>query len=201
MTTTADARIKKAGFYEPQRNLPQFEPRRGAERRLVLQFAKAYRTKFFSLHRPSANDSIAIAREIPANGYGIADVVAVTWRSRQPGESVKAQAPAEFMARVKPTVRAFEVKLEDWRKALRQASRYRFFAHVPIAVLPADKSGPGLRNLAIFRALGVGLWTYDADTDRIVLHYTPRRSSPHDTRQHFRALRVVAKATKALPVA
>lgn len=192
--------ILKAGAHEPQRNLPHFQPRNGAEQRFVLQFAKAYRAKFHSLHRPSPNNSIAVAREIPANGYGIADVVAVTWTDRKSRENRTPLALAEFVALVNPTTRAFEVKLVDWRKALRQASRYRFFAHVPIAVLPAKNSGPALRNLATFRVIGVGLWSYDPDTDRITLHFTPRRCSPHDTRQHHRALRLVAKATKALPV-
>jgi len=200
MARTAQPGVEKVGFYEPQRNLPRSRPRNGGEARFVLQFAKAYRTQFSSLHRRSPNTSIALVREVPVSGYGIADLVAVAWPGGKTGKSKVPVRAAEFAARVSPTVRAFEVKMRDWRKALRQASRYRFFAHVPVAVLPANGNDAALRNLETFRILGVGLWTFDPDTERVRPYFTPRRRKPRDTRQHHRALHLVARATKALPV-
>src|SRR6266581_9382603 len=105
MAASLQARIEKVGFYEPQRNLPHFQPRATGERTLTLRFAKAYRSRFLFLHRPSANDSIAIAREIPANGYGVADLVAVTWRARR--KSTRLLDVFQFTQRLNPTIRAF----------------------------------------------------------------------------------------------
>jgi len=158
-------------------------------------------TQFASLHPRATDDAVAVAREIPANGYGIADCVAVSWKrsNLQPG-TTQIIEPSTFLSRVKPTLRAFEVKLHDWRRALLQANRYRFFAHIPIVVLPANKCAIALKHLATFRLLGIGLWSFNPSESRIVAHYTPRRSRPLDKRQASRALGLIARASKALPV-
>lgn len=201
MAASAQVRIERAGFYEPQRNLPHFDPRNGAERRFALQFAKAYRAQFLSLHRPSRNDSIALAREVPVNGYGIADLVAVSWNpallSSLPGHLDH----EGFLRKARPTVRAFEVKLLDWRKALMQASRYRFFAQAALVVLPRQKCAAALKYLDTFQAVRIGLWSFDGKTCRITRHFTPRPTKPADKRQRTRVLELVARASKALPVA
>ena len=142
---------------------------------------------------------LAIAREIPANGYGIADCVAVSWKPTDQSAAGLAKGN-HFLSLAKPTVRAFEAKLHDWRRALLQANRYRFFAHVPIVVLPAEKCRLAVANLDTFRLLKVGLWSFDPATDHIFAHFTPRPSRPRDIRQASRALALVARASKALPI-
>jgi len=193
--------IRKAGGHEPQQNLPRFNPRRGAESRFALQFARAYRVAFSVLPDHERQENMAFAREIPTNGYGIADLVSVTWNatSRRSGRALR--LVEDFVSDTGHTVRAFELKMSDWRKALQQASRYRFFAHVPIAVLPAAKGRAALGNLEIFQTLRVGLWTFDPKTEVIHPHFTPSPQEPRDTKHHIRTLRLLAKVTKALPVA
>jgi len=185
MASETTIRIQKSRFYEPHRNLPNSKGRNGREDRFARRFARAYATSFRQIHPRSTDNRLAIAREIPANGYGIADCVAK-------GD--------HFLSLAKPTVRAFEAKLHDWRRALLQANRYRFFAHVPIVVLPAEKCRRAVANLDTFRLLKVGFWSFHPGTDSIRAHFTPRPSRPRDIRQASRALALVARASKALPI-
>jgi hypothetical protein len=197
MKATTSHRIAKLRFSEPRRNLPSYGTGRGEEHLFTYRFAQAYVAQFRALHRPTTRNRVVVAREIPANGYGIADLVAVSWKSAGNG---KAQSVAAFVAKGRPIVRAFEIKMRDWRKALRQANRYRFFAHTPIVVLPAASVTQALEHIETFRLLGVGLWSFDMKTNRIIPHFTPRPHHPLDSRQHIQALLSTAKATKALPV-
>jgi len=52
---------------------------------------------------------------------------------------------------------AFELKMSRWRDALRQAGRYREFAHQSYVVLDATQTRPTLQMLNAFDAAGVGL--------------------------------------------
>jgi len=199
MASEAPIRIQKLRFYEPHRNLPNSKGSSGREDRFARRFAHAYAISFRQVHPGSTDNTLAIAREIPANGYGIADCVAVSWKPTVQSEAGLAKGD-HFLSLAKHTVRAFEAKLHDWRRALLQANRYRFFAHVPIVVLPAEKCRLAVANLDTFRLLKVGLWSFDPGTDRIFAHFTPRPSRPRDIRQASRALALVARASKALPI-
>ena len=191
--------IPKAAAHEPQRNLPHFNPRRGLENRFAVRFARAYRADFGSLQGHARGDSMALAREVPANGYGIADLVSVTWKAGPMRRSTRFVLAEDFLNDEEHTLRAFELKIADWRKALQQASRYRFFAHVPIAVVHAASARRALENLEIFRLIGVGIWTFDPRADIITAHFTPGPKGPRDARHHLRTLRLLGKVTKALP--
>ena len=168
---------------------------------MVLQFARVYREALPSLNHGTTRTRAALARQIPVNGYGIADLVAVCWEPVSRDAAPPALDLDTFLCEAQPVLRAFELKLRDWRKALKQAHRYRFFAHVAIAVLPPDSCALALRFLDTFQALEVGLWSFDAETRGITAHYTPRPRRPVDTRCHLKALRLVAKTSKALPIA
>ena len=187
-------------MHEPQRNLPHFNPRRALENRFGLKFARAYQADFGSLQGHAQGRSMALAREVAANGYGIADLVSVTWKARPTPQKVQRQRAEEFIGNEEHTLTAFEFKIADWRRALQQASRYRFFAHVQIAVLHSRQSRMALENLKLFRLLGVGLWTFDPGTRVITAHFTPPSEDPRDARHHLRTLRLLARVTKALPL-
>ncbi len=200
MASATTIHIHKLRFYEPHRNLPNRKAGNGREARFARQFAGAYAAHFRQVHPRSAHNAVAVAREIPANGYGIADCVAVSWSLSRFRSGDRLIAANQFFSHARPTLRAFEVKLHDWRQALRQANRYRFFAHVPIVVLPDEKSGPALAQIDTFRLLNVGLWSFDPAANHITAHFTPRRTRPQDIRQTLRAVALVALASKALPV-
>lgn len=190
--------IPKVRFSEPRRNLPGRRGTTTLEDRFAIAFARAYLRQAPEMHRTAKYDSMAVAREVSVNGYGIADMLAVAWQSL-PGETFP--TTEAFIGVANPCTRAFEFKLSDWRRAMSQASRYRFFAHQAIVVLPETSCVNALSYIDTFRSIRVGLWSYSMNTDRIRMHYTPRPASPMSMRWHLHAVQCVASVSKqALPV-
>jgi hypothetical protein len=199
--TLVKKRIPKVKFYEPRKNLPgKTSALENAESRFAIRFAHTYLNHFDSLHRKTTKTSIACAREIQINGFGIADFVAIAWNAARLEEKSSKYDSKFFITSVKPTMRAFEFKLSNWRKALMQASRYKFFANVSIVVLPIEKCGPPLKYLNTFKQVHVGLWGFDKNTNRIVTYYTPKPNKPIDSKYQILALELVASASKSLPI-
>jgi len=79
---------------------------------------------------------------------------------------------------LQPTVRAFEVKLSDWRRGLMQAHRYSFFSDAAILVIPDSKLPLAKKSLPTFRSLNVGLWGYNEISKAITKVLTPRPKRP-----------------------
>ena len=121
--------VPKVRFYEPERNLPGRRLRATtAETRFTIQFAKTYLRQHSSIHRGTTKNEIACARQIAINGFGIADLMAISWTS---GKTDKAAfGSEEFLNIIRPTIRTFEIKLDNWRKGMTQAHRYRYFSNV-----------------------------------------------------------------------
>jgi len=168
---------------------------------MVSRFARAYRAAFPVLHHGTRKILAAMARQIPVNGYGIADLVAVSCEPSTCQGTAGPLAAQAFVREARPVIRAFELKLRDWRKALAQANRYGSYAHVAIVVLPPHACAAALKFLDTFQLLEVGLWSFDSGSGRIITYFSPRPSPPVDTRNQLRALHLVNKASKALPIA
>jgi hypothetical protein len=71
---------------------------------------------------------------------------------------------------------AFELKLNDWRKALQQARRSECFAHYTFVVLPYRNSRAALESESLFRQAGVGLILLDGVSAYLV--FPARRKNP-----------------------
>jgi hypothetical protein len=198
MVSITPARVPKVRFREPERNLPGRSPRTAtAEVRFTIQFARAYMAQHVTLHHGTEKSEIACTRQIAINGFGIADMLTVAWRPPERGENHSSDV--EFLRAQRPTIRAFEVKLNNWRKGMTQAHRYRYFANVAILVLPVESCSNARMFLGTFRKIRVGLWGFDPHTGRIVTHFTPRPCSAMEPKYQQRALKLVAKTTRALP--
>lgn len=192
-------RVPKARFTEPSRNLPGRKGTATGEDRFTIAFARAYLRQAASIHRSTKHDSLACAREVPVNGYGIADILSVAWQGvpREAFPSTEA-----FVEVARPCTRAFECKLTDWRRAMSQAVRYRFFAHQAFVVLPEAACEKALPFLDTFRRIRVGLWSYSIKTGRICAQYTPRPTTPMSKRWHIHAVHCVASIPRqSLPIA
>ncbi len=68
---------------------------------------------------------------------------------------------------------AFEAKLTDWRQAIQQAYRYRYYADSAFVLLPAKNASAALRNGRLFETFGIGLWTFDVETKTIEKYIAP----------------------------
>lgn len=156
----------------PRRNLPT------ASKRGESNFLRAFERAYLG----SLSQGLARA-EFDLSGYGIADLVWVSWQSnRRPDETTA----VGFAERPKVQIVAFELKLQDWRRALRQAFRYSYFANLAMVVVPPAVARRA--QLAHFRQLGVGLWTFDAETGRIRRCFTPRKRQPRSAVAQQKAL-------------
>lgn len=72
---------------------------------------------------------------------------------------------------------AIEAKLKDWRRALKQAYRYKWFAEISFVCLPESYIKSALTNLDEFKRYKVGLVQYSLDNSLDVI-YKPRSQKP-----------------------
>lgn len=79
-----------------------------------------------------------------------------------------------------PTLRnsiAIEAKLKNWRRALKQAYRYKWFSDCSYVCLPATNIKPALSNIECFKQMKVGLISI-SEHDGLSLIYNPKPVEP-----------------------
>jgi hypothetical protein len=184
------ATIHTHDFRHPQQNLKGSNgQRRSPEAEFADLFACAYQERFGQVHSGTTKRATLFVREVPVHGNGIADLLVLSWD----GARTHGKRAAD-LAHAKPTVRAFEVKLTDWRGGLMQAHRYRYFSHVAVLVVPNSKLKKIESHLDLFQALRVGLWGFDDATDTITSIYTPRPKCQGIPKYEARALATALRA-------
>jgi hypothetical protein len=105
----------------------------------------------------------AYGRNFPVPGCGVADLVLC-----ELPETTEQGIDLEGLC-----LSAFEMKLLDWKRALQQAYRYRYYADQSIVVLPEGAAARAIQSGFLFDALGVGLWTLDRWTGIVRKHVAP----------------------------
>jgi hypothetical protein len=155
------------GTYNTRRNLPPRTGRRRREANFVGAFLKAFMAE--------GRDGCWCGRHFAVPGCGVADCVVFRLDETESGH-----AATHLMA--------FEAKLMDWRKALAQAYRYRYYADESIIILPAESARVAIDNRHLFRQCGVGLWTLDPESGVIRRRIAPTMRSPLNARKREQAL-------------
>ncbi len=190
--------IPKFKFHQPSHNLPGRKGVATAEDRFTIAFMRVYLEQAKVIHSRSCKTTLAFAREIPVNGYGIADLHVVAWDALS-GE--KFPDTESFVRVARPCTRAFECKLVDWRKAMSQACRYRFFANQTMVVLPEKACSRAMPYLDTFKKIKVGLWSFSPESEKIRAHHTPRPLSAKSEKYYYQAIEKVSAASRqALPI-
>lgn len=94
----------------------------------------------------------------------------------------------------KPNVElwAFELKLENWKRALFQALQYKAFANRVIIVFPSNKAKLLKRNLEIFRTLKIGVMTLDVKDRSFEIILKPYKLKPSSNYHNLFALSRIA---------
>lgn len=192
MKLASAIKIPKLNSWNPRKNLPAKIAKKNKERNFTLNFARAYIPNIQSLHPKTRKTFVKYAREIPINGCGIADFVAI-YSDKTNGKSKNRLSQIDSSI-----IRAFELKISDWRRAMMQAHRYRYFANSSIVVLHSDMLKNALKYLDTFKKINVGLWAFNPKTDKIITCYTPRPRNPLEPKHKPLALELVTKASKAL---
>jgi hypothetical protein len=166
---------------KPRNNFPRRLARKRTESTIVLSFARTFL-------KSMGNRAVLAAREVALNGYGIADLVCLVIaenRYSKPNE--------------KAHLLAFEVKIRDWRKALAQAFRYKYFAHASTVVLPPEDSQKAMQFLDTFKALAIGLWSFDIRSGEIRRLYTPDYQCPFSDSAHAKATKLFSHRLRSQP--
>lgn len=176
-----------------RRNLRNSSSAKRGESNFVLAFGRAY----LRLHgKKTKQTSFLPAREFQVSGFGVADFIWFAWSAtpkNQEGSAVEYRS----RSRKGESLFAFEMKLSDWRKALGQAYRYRYFADAAYVVLPPEVAVTAKQHLEVFKKLGVGLWSFDKQKDAIRRIYTPRSRSSLSPKARERAIATLTRFIKA----
>jgi hypothetical protein len=176
-----------------RRNLRSDSAAKRGESSFVLAFGRAYLRRFGKVN---AQSSFLPAREFQVSGFGVADFIWFVWRSTPQSQEGSA---FEYRSRFRrgESLLAFEMKLRDWRKALGQAYRYRYFADSAFVVLPPEAAATAKEHLEVFRKLGVGLWSFDKRKESIRRLHTPRSGTPLSSKARERAVDILTRFVKA----
>jgi len=182
-------RIYECHSHNPQKNLSGEKRMQNPEAIFAEKFARSYSDRFLHIHSGTRKDNTLFIREVPVSGNGIADLVVFSW-----DRSLARQASTSLnLEELDPTVRAFELKLSNWRKGIMQAHRYKYFSHASILVLPKNRVKSVQSELDLFRKLGVGLWGFAPETGSITCFYTPRPRQQHIPKHTQKAIRLAAQ--------
>lgn len=146
-------RIYEYPFHNPQKNFSREDTRSNQEDVFAEQFAQTYCNKFKQIHSDTSKDRTMFMREVPGYGHGIADLLVFSWANTL----ISSESIPLDLQQLDPTVRAFELKLSDWRRGMMQAHRYKYFSHASILVLPRNRLKSVKPELSLFRKLRVGL--------------------------------------------
>lgn len=126
--------------YNTRRNLPVHTGRRRGEANFLGAFLRSYADQ--------ADPECCYGRHFAVPECGVADFI--VFQFDDAGQNLAMQ-----------NLVAFEVKLSDWRRALSQAYRYRYYADSAVVILPAEAAKPAKERQDLFEQFSIGLWTFD----------------------------------------
>ncbi len=81
-----------------------------------------------------------------------------------------------YTSTVKKSI-AIEAKLRNWKRALNQAYRYKWFSDKSFVCLPTSTIKPAAKNIDIFKKMGIGLIEVCKDKGIKIL-YNPKSKRP-----------------------
>jgi hypothetical protein len=79
---------------------------------------------------------------------------------------------------------AIEAKLKDWKRALKQAYRYKWFAEYSYVVMDEYYSNSAIKNIDTFVKYNVGLATISTN-GQLKRHFNPTRQQPFDSKMQI----------------
>jgi hypothetical protein len=79
---------------------------------------------------------------------------------------------------------AIEAKLKDWKRALKQAYRYKWFADYSYVVMDKYYLSAAMKNIESYRRYNVGLASITVD-GKVERHFDPARNKPIDPKMQI----------------
>lgn len=90
---------------------------------------------------------------------------------------------------------SFELKLRDWKRAAKQAFRYKSFSNVSYVVIPERNVNAAINNMDFFEKYKIGLARFSKKNALEIL-YKPTKSEPYSEHLNQKLIRSVRKSRK-----
>lgn len=97
----------------------------------------------------------------------------------------------------KTSIISFELKLKNWKRAMKQAFRYKSFSNISYVVLPSEQANAALRNIRLFEQYNIGLATFAPDNTFEIL-FKPELSQPYSDNLNYKIATQVKSSRKKL---
>ena len=191
--------VKRVSTGDPRKNFLGPVSRKRTETKFVIAFGQAYARRLNNRGKLTSRSHV-MARELSVSGFGIADFVSIAWRSSTESNEAFIDKSSPPTKSRRARILAFEMKLKDWRKALSQAFRYRYFADAALVVVPPETAARAIVALSTFRETQVGLWSFDEKTGRIQEIFTPRRARPFSETAREKAIAILSRELRIPPI-
>lgn len=149
----------------PSLNLPNIF-KANPEKLMVKRFLRNFESFPINNIKPKKR---FIIKEYEQQGYGIADLVCIDHAKNKNSKNKISE---------KKYVISFEFKINNWKKALSQAIRYKYYSNLTIVVLPPAKRNNYEKYIEAFKEYNIGLWVFDNENKKIDNLFTPKYSNP-----------------------
>ena len=90
---------------------------------------------------------------------------------------------------------SFELKLKDWKRATKQAFRYKSFSHSTYVVLPSKSINSALNNISFFKRYNIGLAEFNIDSE-IHIKYKPEFDEPYSENLNKKMIDIIGSSRK-----
>src|ERR1035437_1209601 len=90
---------------------------------------------------------------------------------------------------------SFELKLKNWKKAAKQAFRYKSFSNIAYVVLSSKSANAALNNLELFEKYNIGLARFDTDSYFEIL-YKPEAGTPYSENLNLKLIESISSSRK-----
>ncbi len=90
---------------------------------------------------------------------------------------------------------SFELKLKDWKRAAKQAFRYKSFSNIAYVVLAPKSIQSALKNIEIFEQYNIGLAKFDTENE-FEIYFKPRASNPYSQTLNNKLVASIGKCRK-----
>lgn len=90
---------------------------------------------------------------------------------------------------------SFELKLTNWKRAAKQAFRYKSFSHASYVVMDNKKGKAAIGNLDFFKRYNIGLATFE-DEGLFKIYYKPQLEEPFSTQLNSKLIKSIGRSRK-----
>ena len=171
--------------FKPRNNFSAPVARKRGESNYISAFRRSFLGQF--------EEVLLSGSEFAMSGYGIADLICVTFEKGPRGEGSALTIEGIRQRLEQETLCAFELKLDNWKRALYQAYRYSYFSNKAVVVLPPSAVSQAVKKIDLFRDLNVGLWEFDAEKSEIRKVFDPTACSPRNSNAYDKALALILR--------